>query len=210
MLGTNPLTAGSPTDEEFPFLIDCATSIIQRGKVEVYDRLKKPLPEGLVINDEGNGETNPTKILEGLSKDKAALLPLGGKGEETGGYKGFGYSTLVEILSAALSDGIYLKDTIGIMENGKKRLKVGHFFLAINIESFLPLRSFKKTAGNIMKGLRNSKKEPGQNRIYTAGEKEFYAEKERSKKGIPINKSIQRDIKIMKEELDLKKYNFSF
>ena len=33
MLGTNPLTFGMPSDEEFPFLFDCATSIIQRGKV---------------------------------------------------------------------------------------------------------------------------------------------------------------------------------
>jgi LDH2 family malate/lactate/ureidoglycolate dehydrogenase len=29
-LGTNPLTFGIPTDEEFPFVIDCATSINQR------------------------------------------------------------------------------------------------------------------------------------------------------------------------------------
>jgi L-2-hydroxycarboxylate dehydrogenase (NAD+) len=210
MLGTNPLTAGAPTDEDFPFLIDCATSIIQRGKVEVYDRLKKSLPEGLVINNEGKIETNATKILENLSKDKAALLPLGGKGEETGGYKGYGYATLVEILSAALSGGIYLKDTIGITENNHKRLKVGHFFLAVNIGSFIPLNDFEKTAGNIMRGLRNSKKDPNENRIFTAGEKEFYTEKERSKIGIPINKSIQQDIKIMKEELGLTKYIFPF
>ena len=33
MLGTNPLTIGLPTDEEFPFVLDCATSITQRGKI---------------------------------------------------------------------------------------------------------------------------------------------------------------------------------
>ncbi len=210
MLGTNPLTAGAPTDENFPFLIDCATSIIQRGKVEVYDRLKKPLPENTVINDKGETETDATKVLEGLSKDKAALLPLGGKGEETSGYKGYGYATLVEILSAALQDGIFLKDTIGIVENGKKRLKVGHFFLAINIESFLPLSSFKKTAGNIMRGLRNSKKAPKEKRIFTAGEKEYEAEFQRKKTGIPIYADLQKDIKIMQKELGLNKYKFSF
>jgi len=165
MLGTNPLTFGAPTDEEFPFCLDCATSIIQRGKVELYERLEKELPEGVVIDDEGKSMTNPSKILEKMLDRNAALLPLGGAGEEKSGYKGYGYATIVELLSAALQDGIYLRDTLGIEEDGQKRLKVGHFFLAINIESFLPLKSFKKTAGNIMRGLRSAKKEPGEEKI---------------------------------------------
>jgi len=53
MLGTNPLTVGIPTDEEFPFVLDCATSITQRGKIEVYERLGKELPEGWVIGEDG-------------------------------------------------------------------------------------------------------------------------------------------------------------
>jgi len=210
MLGTNPLTAGAPTDEEFPFLIDCATTIIQRGKVELYNRIDKHLPEEVVITDEGKTETDPAKILENMGKGKAALLPLGGRGEETSGYKGYGYATLVELLSAALQDGIYLKDTIGIVEEGQKRLKVGHFFLAINIDSFLPLEIFKKTAGNIMKDLRSSKKEPGANRIYTAGEKEHDVMTSRRKTGIPLNESLQEDIKIMRKELKLDKYKSLF
>jgi len=79
MLGTNPLTYGAPTDEDFPFLIDCATSIIQRGKVEVYNRLHKPLPDGLIISSNGNSKTDPSVILNKLVNRSAALLPLGGK-----------------------------------------------------------------------------------------------------------------------------------
>ncbi len=210
MLGTNPLIFGAPTDEEFPFLIDCATSIIQRGKVELYNRINKSLPKNTVINDKGEFITNPGEILEEMLKRRAALLPLGGKGEETAGYKGYGYATVVELLSAALQEGIYLRDTLGIKENGQKRLKVGHFFLAINVEFFAGLESFKKTAGDIMRGLRSAKKEPGAERIYTAGEKEYLAEKERREKGIPLNESLQNDIKIMQKELGLEKYNFPF
>ena len=44
MLGTNPLTIGFPTDEEFPFVLDCATSVSQRGKIEMYSRAGKELP----------------------------------------------------------------------------------------------------------------------------------------------------------------------
>ncbi|MGB5912930.1 MAG: Ldh family oxidoreductase [Promethearchaeia archaeon] len=210
MLGTNPLTVGAPTDEDFPFLIDCATSIIQRGKVEVYGRINKPLPENTVINDKGEIITDPNEVLEEMLHRRAALLPLGGKGEDTAGYKGYGYATVVELLSAALQNGIYLRDTLGIEENGKKRLKVGHFFLAINIDNFAGLDSFKNTAGNIMRGLRSAKKDPKAERIYTAGEKEYLAEIERKKTGIPLNKSLQNDIKIMQQEQGLDQYKFPF
>ncbi|MFX1417645.1 MAG: Ldh family oxidoreductase [Promethearchaeota archaeon] len=210
MLGTNPLTIGAPTDEEFPFLIDCATSIIQRGKVEVNARINKPLPENTVIDDNGDIMTNPNKVLEKMLEKKAALLPLGGKGEDTAGYKGYGYATVVELLSAALQEGIYLRDTMGIVENEQKRLKVGHFFLAINTTSFAGLDSFKKTAGNIMRDLRGSRKIPDTDRIYTAGEKEFIAENMVKIKGVPLNRSLQNDIKIMQKELGLDKYKFAF
>ena len=210
MLGTNPLTVGAPTDENFPFLIDCATSIIQRGKVELNSRINKPMPENTVVGEDGNLLRDPNQILDLMLQRKAALLPLGGKGEETAGYKGYGYATVVELLSAALQEGIYLRDTLGIEENGQKRLKVGHFFLAINTEFFTGLNAFKTTAGNIMRGLRSAKQDPESERIYTAGEKEYLAEKERLAKGIPLNKSLQEDIKIMKEELGLDNYKFSF
>ena len=210
MLGTNPLTYGAPTDEAFPFLIDAATSIIQRGKVEVYNRIHKPLPSGLIISNNGNSKTDPKVVLDKLLDRSAALLPLGGEGEATSGHKGYGYATFAEILSAALQDGIYLRNTAGIMENGQERLKVGHFFLAINIGNFLPVNRFKEIAGNIMRELRSSKLSPGKDKIFTAGEKEHVAETERRDTGIPINKSLQKDIKIMQRELKLDNYKFPF
>ena len=210
MLGTNPLTYGVPTDENFPFLIDCATSIIQRGKVEVYNRMHRSLPNGVIITKNGNSEINPSDVLHDLVDRSAALLPLGGKGETTSGHKGYGYATFAEILSSALQDGIYLKDTAGVTENGQKKLKVGHFFLAINVNNFIPLDRFKEITGNIMRELRNSKKAPGAKRIYTAGEKEYYEEIDTKKIGIPINTSIQEDIKKIQKELKLEKYNFLF
>ena len=86
MLGTNPLTFGMPTDEEFPFVLDCATSVSQRGKIEVYGRAGKDLPEGWVIDENGKTRTDTAQVLIDLTKGKAALTPLGGLGELTGGF----------------------------------------------------------------------------------------------------------------------------
>lgn len=113
MLGTNPLTVGLPTDEEFPFVLDCATSVSQRGKIEAYSRLGKDLPEGWVIGKDGKSKTDSTQVLKDLVAGTAALAPLGGIGEQNGGYKGYGYATIVEILSAALQNGSFLKDLLG-------------------------------------------------------------------------------------------------
>ncbi len=210
MLGTNPLTFAIPADEEFPFVLDCATSITQRGKIEVYDREEKEIPRGWVIDESGKTRTDTHQILKELQTGKAALAPLGGIGEEGGGYKGYGYATIVEILCSALQGGSFLKMLSGT-DNGRRiPYHLGHFFIAINISSFIDLKSFRKTTGNILRTLRASGKMPGENRIYTAGEKEHLAWLKRKKKGIPLNKKLQEEIIEMRDDLALSSYRFPF
>ncbi|MEL7658478.1 MAG: Ldh family oxidoreductase, partial [Bacillota bacterium] len=194
MLGTNPLTIGLPTDEDFPFVIDCATSITQRGKIEHYARTGKETPAGMVIGSDGKPRTDSRQILIDLVSGEAALTPLGGIGEELGGYKGYGYATVVEILCAALQAGSYLKMLNGIGKSGEKiPYHLGHFFMAIDTEAFMGLESFKKTAGDILRELRNSRLAPGESRIYTAGEKEHLAWLERKDKGIPVEAAVMKE-----------------
>jgi len=208
MLGTNPLTIGFPTDEEFPFVLDCATSVSQRGKIESYARAGKELPPGWVIDESGNTRTDTEQILIDLTKGKAALTPLGGLGEETAGYKGYGYATVVEVLSAALQGGAFLKALNGFDEEGKRiPYPLGHFFIAINVENFLGVELFKKIAGSILRDLRNAKKAPGAERIYTAGEKEWIAWQYRKDHGCPVPPALQKQ---MVEVRDRFKMDYAF
>ena len=204
MLGTNPLTVGMPTDEDFPFVLDCATSITQRGKIEYYERIGKDTPAGMVIGRDGNAMTDSEQILVDLTKGEAALAPLGGIGEELAGYKGYGYATVVEILSAALQAGNYLKMLTGIGEQGEKvPYHLGHFFIAIDTEAFLGSESFKKTAGDILRELRASEIAPGEARIYTAGEKEYLSWLERKDKGVPVGDAVQKELIEVRNALNL-------
>lgn len=206
MLGTNPLTFGMPTDEDFPFLLDCATSIIQRGKIELYAREGKDVPPGLVIGEDGKSKTDAQAILNDLTCGKAALCPLGGIGEETAGYKGYGYATVVEILSAALQGGAYMKMLLGIKDGKKVPSPLGHFFIAFDVSAFVELSEFKKTCGDILRDLRGSAKMPGQDRIYTAGEKEYLTWLERKDKGVPLNKPLADEFRQLCHNLDMEAY----
>jgi LDH2 family malate/lactate/ureidoglycolate dehydrogenase len=210
MLGTNPLVFAMPTDEEFPFTNDYATSVIQRGKIEQWAREGKDCPEGLVVDRQGRSATDSVQILKDLVTGNAALAPIGGLTEETGGYKGYGFATVVEILSAALSQGAFLKQLGGKDGQGKDiPIPIGHFFMAVDIECFTDLRDFKKTTGDILRALRASTKAPGKDRIYTCGEKEYLAWQERKDKGVPIDGGIQRELMAMRDELRLP-YTFPF
>ena len=211
MLGTNPLTFSLPTDEEFPFCLDCATSIVQRGKIEYYARSGKETPAGMVVTHDGQTITDSKAILKMLTEGTAALAPLGGgPGDEMCGYKGYGYATVVEILSSALAGGEFMKALSGVSPEGKPQMyHLGHFFFVVDPEAFMGLDTFKKTAGEICRALRASAKAPGHERIYTAGEKEHLVWLERKDKGVPVNEAVQKELVALRDEHHLP-YKFPF
>ncbi|NLZ56476.1 MAG: Ldh family oxidoreductase [Clostridiaceae bacterium] len=210
MLGTNPISFTMPTDEEFPFNFDCSTSTITNGKIEFYARSGKPIPAGLIVTRDGETMTDSAVILREMRAGNCAQLPIGGLGEETGGYKGYGLSAVVEILSAALAGGPYMKALSGKDADGNTTMyRLGHFFFVINPEFFMGLDTFRDTTGNICRDLRASAKVPGAERIYTAGEKEWLFSQYRKDKGVPLGESIQREFIAMRNEFGLD-YRFPF
>lgn len=203
MLGTNPIAFGAPSDLEYPFLYDAATSISQRGKIEVLGRAGKPTPEGWAIDDKGEVCTDTDKLLVDLVQKNAAMIGLGGLEEDTGGHKGYGLAVMVEILSAALQNGKYLGDVSGWKDGKQVPHCLGHYFQAIDISSFTEIDSFKKITGDILRRMQNAKKRPGKDRIWVAGEKEFYIEKDIRKNGVPVNPALEKNIHTMIDELGI-------
>lgn len=205
MFGTNPLTVGIPTDEKFDFILDCATSITQNGKIEYYERIKEDVHPGTVIGRNGESiEGDAGVALKKIRQGEAALTALGGIGEALGGYKGYGYAMVVELLSAILQDGWYGKALNGKDENGNIRpYHLGHFFIAIDTNHFLGEELVRAKAGEIARSIRNSTKQPGADRIYTAGEKEYEIWKQREESGVPINEAVQAEICAVRDKLEL-------
>ena len=210
MLGTNPLVFAVPTDEPFPFTNDYATSTAQRGKIELYARVGKKLPEGWVVDQQGNAMTDPQEVLKALTAGTAALTPLGGIGEEMGGHKGYGFAAVVELLSAGLQLGPFLRQLNGLQNGRQTPILLGHFFIAVDIAHFVDVAEFKKHAGDILRSLRASTKAAGADRIYTHGEKEYLSESARLETGVPLPPAVQKQMIELRDELKLHHYRFGW
>jgi LDH2 family malate/lactate/ureidoglycolate dehydrogenase len=87
---------------------------------------------------------------------------------------------------------------------------VGHFFMAIDVAHFLPLEEFKRVTGGILRTLQASRKAPGQDRIYVAGEKEWERMHVRREQGVPINDNLKRELQTMRDALDIEGYETYF
>jgi len=211
MLGTNPIAVGIPSDEEFPYIFDAATSVAPRGKIEIAARADKPVPEGWVIKENGSFDTDASGMIKRMNDGAAALLPVGGMGETHGGHKGYGLATIVEIFSAAFQDGAFLWDLTDTDKDGNPQfLRIGHFFIAIDVEHFIPLPAFQKITGEILRELRNSPTAPDQTHIYTAGEKEYINTLRSKKEGVELSPGVQKSLITLCEELDLQKDKLGF
>jgi segregation and condensation protein B len=168
------------------------------------------MPKGWVLDRTGAAVTDPATALKGLTEGTCALAPLGGIGDELAGYKGYGWATVVEILSAALQQGAFLKALSNRAADGSlKPYHLGHFFMAVDISAFCDPAAFKKTTGDILRELRASKKAAGHDRIWTAGEKEHDAFLKRDKEGVPLNPAVRESLEAVRNENNVK-FTFSW
>ncbi len=189
MLGTNPIAVAIPAREEQPYVLDMATSIVPIGRITVYDKAHESIPEGWGINHDGLVTTTPADVLQG-----GALMPLGGI-DLMRGYKGYGLGMMVDIFSSVLSGSAFLNEVARWDEGNGAR--VGHFFMAMNVNAFRPVEEFKQEMDRYIQKLKEAPKAAGQERIYIPGEKEFELERLNRQRGIPLMdevvKSLQTD-----------------
>jgi LDH2 family malate/lactate/ureidoglycolate dehydrogenase len=191
MLGTNPIAISMPA-EPYPFLMDMATSVVTRGKIEVYNKKKEPLPLGLALNKDGEDTTDPHDILYNVPKKLGGgLLPLGGSKELTGGHKGYGFALAVEIFTAVLSGGLTGNY---VHLDGAGGSGTCHFLCAVDYGIFGDKKSIENRLSKYLDELRNSRKAKGAVRIYTHGEKEVESYNDKIKNGIPINDATLHEI----------------
>ena len=182
MIGSNPIAVAVPA-EPVDFLFDASTTVVTRGKLEMYNKMDHPLPEGWALDKNGRPSTDAPDVLANIvAKAGGGIMPLGGSSETFGGHKGYGYGMLCELFSSILSQG----PTSNYSMTGG-RGNICHGFAAVNPAFFGDPASIKAHLSTYLQELRDSPKAEGQARIYTHGEKEIAAVADRKKNGIPVN-----------------------
>jgi len=195
LLGTNPLAFGAPSNRYEDFVLDTATSVVPRGKLEVYDRNLKQMPRGWTVDENGFDCQNPGNVLSNLlERIGGGILPLGGRGDQFGGHKGYGLGLMVDILSGVLSGSAFGRDVDNVHQKDNPSQKaapnVGHFFMAIDVKKFMPLEEFETRMDKLINGIKESQTALDQERIYVHGEKSFARTKIHTKYGIPIKENV--------------------
>ncbi len=164
MLGSNPIAIAMPA-EPYDFFFDASTTVVTRGKLEVYKKLGKPLPEGWALDAEGKGTTDAPKVLDNIvAKAGGGIMPLGGESEQSGSHKAYGYGMLCEIFCSVLSMGLTSNHThIG----GKGG--TCHGFVAINPAFFGDVNAIREHLSTFLRELRESPKAEGAEAAAIAG-----------------------------------------
>ena len=186
-ISPNPMSYAVPGPGN-PMLSDMALSTTAQGKVVVYGNRGQELPEGWIIDAEGNPSTDPNE----LSKDpRGWILPLGGKL----GYKGYALLLLAEVLTGTLA-GLRMADDIPDGTNGL-------CVLVIDVSAFQPLEEIREAVGAMAAYAKSAPPAPGFEEVLMPGEIDFRIRAEREAEGIPIDPVTWQQIKASAEALNV-------
>ncbi|MEN6499948.1 MAG: Ldh family oxidoreductase [Rectinema sp.] len=199
MFGTNPIAFSIPAHDGRMFTLDMSTTVVTRGKIEVYDREQKPLPAGWAVDSRGVVTSNAHNLLEDMLYQRGGgILPLGGAGELFSGYKGYGLAEVVDIMTAILSGGTFGQS---VVDSQATSARVCHFFGAIRLDLFRDPEAIKSDMDRLLSELENAEPAEGCERVYYAGLKEHEAETESARIGVLISEKVADQLKKIGEEL---------
>jgi len=188
-LGTNPISIAMPSNLDGPFVLDMATSAAAAGKLKLAQQRGTSIPEGWVLDKDGNATTDPAALKQG-----GVILPLGGPE----GHKGYGLSAMIEVFS-----GILTGLGFGVEPTGKHN--DGVFMAAFKVDAFRDLKTFKQEVTDFANYLTSTPKAKGVDRIYYPGEVEYVKTQKFLKDGIDVEDKTWAELKALAEEYGVTK-----
>ncbi len=183
-LSTNPIACAVPIEGQDPIVSDMSTSVVASGKIRVKRHRNEALPEGWLINAEGESTTDAADF---YGDPPAALLPFGGM---VSAHKGFGLSVIVDILAGALTGA-------GCSRSEDARVGNGLFVLVINVASFREFPGFSAEIERFIGYLKSAKRVAEVDTIRMPGERGWEEQRKREQEGIPIDAETWKQIQAL-------------
>lgn len=179
--GTNPLTIGLPGGDDAPVVLDMSTSVVARGKISMAHKEGRTIPQGWAIDAEGNPTEDPEAALLG------AVLPMAG-------YKGAGLALMIDALCGVLTGAAFEQHIVDLYDERELHQNVGHFFIAIPVENFMPIEHYRERMRRFAADVRAQPRQPGVDRIYLPGEIEREAASRTAQSGVVIGDAGLREL----------------
>jgi len=199
MTGTNALALAMPA-EPFIFSYDASTTVVPRGKLEVYRKKGQPLPDNWALDANGKPCNDAALVVENIiAKAGGGIAPLGGLGTLHGGHKGYGLSIAVDMFSAVISSGL----TSNHVNRKPGHTGICHYFSAFDYGIFGDKKEIKNNMSKFLQEIRDSRKAEGQTRIYTHGEREAELMAQRQNGQIPVNEKTIEEMKAIAKQLNV-------
>lgn len=191
-LGNNAAAMAVPAGEYPPIVLDMATGAVAWGKIFNAQQEKKKIPTTWALDKHGMPTDDPN-----AAADQGLIQPFGG-------YKGYGLSLMIDLLTGVLSGGAFSTRVQTLYKQIEIPSGSAQLCAALRIESFMPLAEFRKRVDLIIQLMRSCPRAPGVDRVYVPGEIEFETEQRRRAEGIPINAELQAELTALARELGVK------
>ena len=179
--GTNPLALGIPCGAERPVILDMSTSVVARGKIVMAQKAGEDIPPGWAIDEHGEPTQDAAAALRG------AVLPMAG-------YKGAGLALMIDALCGVLTGAAFGSHIVDLYDQGDRPQNVGHFFLAIDVEIFMPVDTFKARMDQFVQEIRSQPRMPGVERIFMPGEIEQELSEQHARTGVIVPEAGRHEL----------------
>jgi len=189
LFGNNPWSIAVPAGRRPPVVLDMANSVVAAGKIRVAKKEGKPIPEGWALNQYGEPTTDPDEGLKGI------LLAIGG-------YKGYGITLMVDLLTGVLTDSHYGPRVKGL-DQDVDPAGTAHSFMAISLAAFTDVKAFNARMEAYVDEIKSSRKAKGAEVIYVPGEPEHLRVRERMEKGIPLQPKVAEELRAIAKDLGI-------
>jgi len=191
-LGNNAFAVAIPAGDRPPVVLDMATGAAAWGKIFVAQQEKKKIPATWALDKNGMPTEDPDAAAQG-----GFIQPLGG-------YKGYGLSLLLDVLTGVLSGGGFSTHIRTLYQDLGNPSQVAHAFGALRIDAFMPGAEFCQRMETMIQLMHSCPTAPGTGRIYVPGEIEHETEQRRRTAGIPLNATLREELEALAKELGVK------
>ena len=190
LLSTNPISIAVPASKHPSIVLDMATTNTAFGKIRLKAQRNEPMPEGWMIDRQGQPLTDAKRASEGF------LVPVGGP-------KGYGLALMFGLLAGTLNGAAFGRDVVNYTVDSKTPSNTGQAIVALDIATFADVEAFKQNVDEMWEVMKSSPTLPGVDEVRLPGEHSAQLYRERMADGVPLGAELRKVLDELADHLSV-------